>query len=107
MRERTAQRDQALARLSRITTATAVAGTFATVGFGGLAAITYTGNSNSSDSNTVTPAGSANGDQGQTQSAQQAAPTATPRQGTSHQQPVTINPPTVTQGRSHVRTGGS
>ena len=86
---------------------------FATVGFGGLAALTYTGSTTAADNGTATNDATIT-DQQQTQStngsngsATVPVPRATARSGATNQQPVTINPPTVTRGRSHVRTGGS
>src|SRR3954454_2704349 len=115
VRHRVDERNRAFERVSRITTATALAGAFATVGFGGLAAATYSGNSDSS-SDTVTTDDSVPGVQGFT--ATPAPPTArapgatvgppaTNAPGTSNRQPVSVPPPTATRGRSHSTTGGS
>ena len=104
IRQRVEQRERAIAKLSRLTTGAAIAGTFATVGFGGLAAMTYSG----------TPADSASVDDSTTQD----QPLATsPAGGTSSSvtnptatQPPTqqyVQPPTVSRGRRHVSTGGS
>lgn len=108
MRLRANQRERALARLSRLTTASAAAATFATVGFGGLAAVTYSGTSATPSDQTALDDPSAQADA----SAPQANGTTTdPRATTgptSTNRPIVVaQPPTRTRTRSHVVTGGS
>ena len=115
------QRERAVARAARITTATAVAGSMATIGFAGLAAMTFSGNTNTADAEQVTPAGQSAQDQqavtqtsngsstNSTNSTPTARATAVPAPTTnSNGSTTTVNPPAVsTNRRSHVTTGGS
>jgi hypothetical protein len=98
-------RERALGRLSRLTTAAAIGGTFATVGFGGLAAMTYSGTPVIADPISIDDTAP----QGQVQSTQPngTSPSAT-RAPTTNQQVVPAQPPTVTtRRRTHVSSGGS
>ena len=114
-RQRLVERDKALGRLSRLTTATAVAGAAATVAFGGLAAITYTGTTNAAANTVQQPDAEQQGLQGddlQPQlfgddetAEQQSLPTLPPT--TSQRQPTIIQPPIQTSRHSHVSSGGS
>ncbi len=101
-RQRTGQRDRALARLSRLTTATAVVGTLATVGFGGLAAITFSGTSSADAAQQ--PA--TQSDPLSALGLQPISPYATPRPSTTRSY-ATVPAPTRTSRRGHVTTGGS
>ena len=116
IRLRVDMRGRALDRLSRLTTGAAVAGTLATVGFGGLAAVTYSGTS--SDQQAVDDSTS----QSQAQDNNQPGTGATPQSnGTNQstgsapsatqpptQQVVPAQPPSVsTHHRVHVSSGGS
>ena len=96
-----------MGRLSRITTATAVAGTFATVGFGGLAAITYSGTSSPADTTDQTTDGSQSTDTQALTSPGTTKATSAPNSATTTQQAPTVRLPTTTRGRSHASTGGS
>ena len=97
-------RERALGRLSRLTTAAAIGGTFATVGFGGLAAVTYSGTPAAADPISVDDSA-----QGQVQAGvpNGTNPSAT-RAPTTNQHVVPVQPPTVTtRKRTHVSSGGS
>ena len=130
VRQRTNQRDLAIARVSRLTTGTAVAGALATIGFAGLAAFTFSGNVTATDANqvtaddsssqdsqainqpadgsTTTPGGVSNpGTQG-TQGTQTNPSTGSTGATTPSTGSTSVNPPVVTtRHRSHVSTGGS
>ena len=91
-----------MARLRSITTGTAVAATVATAGFGGLAAMTYTGTSADStlgSSDTTVPAGA----DGTTTNTTTNGATATSPTGL---QP-SVAPVTTTKKKKHVTSGGS
>ena len=121
VRQRTNQRDAALARVSRLTTGTAVAGALATVGFAGLAALTFSGNATATDNNQVTTDSSTDQNtQGLTPTTDGSSSNSNGSTSTSHgtqatqapgytynQGSTTVNPPVVHHGRSHVSTGGS
>ncbi|HEY7025211.1 MAG TPA: hypothetical protein VH371_09650 [Candidatus Limnocylindrales bacterium] len=102
LRKRISQRDQAIARVSRITTATAVAGAMATVGFGGLAAVTYSGDLTNTDTTPITSDGQSTDGAEVTSQATPVPTLSTTRSGTP-----TVRPPTTTRTRSHVSSGGS
>ncbi len=105
MRLRADLRERALDRLSRLTTATAIAGTFATVGFGGLAAITYSGTPVGSDPVTVDDQTTA--PQANTTDPSNTTGSLATQQPSTHQF-VPAQPPTVTtRRRTHVSSGGS
>ena len=97
-------RDRALARIQSITTRTAVVASIATVGFGGLAALTYSGTTDSTaaaDATNQTLAGASTG-------ASSTTATTTPATGgvTSGLQPTAA--PTATPTRKpRVTSGGS
>jgi hypothetical protein len=123
IRLRANQRERALARLARLTTATAVAGTFATVGFGGLAAATYSGKPTTPVDQTTTdnsgalgqdysntdgstpPNSGTNGTTTDPQSTTTSPSTTSP--STTTQRIPTVQPPTRTRTHSHVVSGGS
>jgi len=130
VRQRTNQRDLAIARVSRLTTGTAVAGALATIGFAGLAAFTFSGNATATDTNQVAADDSSSQDtQGLNQPADGSAttPGSVSNQGTQGTQgtqtypgtgstgattpstgSTSVNPPvTTTRHRVHVVTGGS
>lgn len=96
-------RDRALNRLRSITTGTAVAASIATAGFGGLAALTYTGTTDAStgSTNTTLPAGGAV--DGTTTTGTRTGSTTTTVTGL---QP-TVPPVTTTRTKTHVTSGGS
>ena len=54
IRHRAIKRDLAIERVSRLTTGTAIAGAVATIGFAGLAAFTFTGNTTAADDQQAT-----------------------------------------------------
>ena len=107
LRQRVSQRNSAIERVARLTTATAVVGTFATVGFSGLAALTYSG-SPTSDSSAVTTDDQSSAGQGLGQSGGTAQVTPSPTRSTTQSGTATVRPPTTTtRGRTHAVTGGS
>jgi hypothetical protein len=113
MRLRASQRERALGRLSRLTTATAVAGTFATVGFGGLAAVTYSGtpttpiNQTTIDSSGETAQENGTNDTPTDPGSTTTSPSTPTSPSTTTQRIPTVQPPTRTRTRSHVVSGGS
>lgn len=97
-------RERALGRLSSLTTAAAIGGTFATVGFGGLAAMTYSGTPVIADPISVDGTTS----QGQVPSGQSNGTTPSASHVPTNQQFQPAQPPTVTtRKRTHVSSGGS
>jgi hypothetical protein len=103
-RQRANQRERALDRLSRLTTATAIAGTFATIGFGGLAALTYAGTPTTNDPIAIDDAGQ----QGAVGTAQPNDTNTSATQAPTTRQFVPAQPPsTTTRRRTHVSSGGS
>lgn len=100
---RAAARDEAIRRVSRITVASVLAGTVASIGFAGLAAATYSGTSTTGT--TPTTAGSVG---------QPRVYESQPRVYRSQSQPVTVpnpiqvaQPPVRSSGRARVTVGGS
>jgi hypothetical protein len=102
-RRRAAARDEAIRRVSRITAASVLAGTAASIGFAGLAAATYTGTSTIG----TTPTTDATLGRSRVYDGQ-------PRVYQSQSQPVTApnpiqvaQPPVRSSGRARVTVGGS
>lgn len=95
-------RDRAVRRVSSLTVATAIAGTAASIGFAGLAAVTYTGNANASSASVSQPrvyeSGRSNDDNGGF---------IVPQAVTVPNQIQVAQPPTRTTGRARVTAGGS
>ncbi len=91
-------RDRAVRRVSRLTVATAIAGTAAAVGFAGLAAVTYAGTTPTATTQT-----------NQVQSDQLANGVAAPAPATvnSRNRIQTVQPPGYSSGRARVSSGGS
>jgi len=104
-RLRVNQRERALGRLSRLTTASAIAGTFATVGFGGLAAITYGGTPAGSDPVTVDDTTST--PQANSTNPSNSTGSLATQQPSTHQFVPAQPPSTTTHRRTHVSSGGS
>jgi hypothetical protein len=97
-------RDRALAKLRSITTGTAVAASIATAGFGGLAALTYTGTTDSTlgSSDTTSPAGVSDGT-----TTNDTTTTNNTTVGTTTGLQPTQAPVTTTRKKKHVTSGGS
>jgi hypothetical protein len=97
-------RDRALARLQSITTQTAIAASIATVGFGGLAAFTYSGTTDSTNAvDTNGQAGSVDGTSTDSTSGTGATSTDTTGAGL---QP-TAAPAATAKHKARVTSGGS
>jgi hypothetical protein len=96
-------RDRALARLQSITTRTAIAASMATVGFGGLAAVTYSGTSDATTANTTVPATVVGGGATDTTTDTTAGTT----NGASSGLQAVPAPTASTRHKSHVTSGGS
>jgi hypothetical protein len=102
------QRDAAVARVSRITNGTALAGGLATVGFAGLAALTFSGNPTTTDADQATTDQTAPQSTTTTHGVQPTPATGASATAKPNGNTTTVNPPTVTTHvRSHVSTGGS
>ena len=113
IRQRAEQRERALKKLSQLTTGAAVAGTFATVGFGGLAAITYSGTSANA---AVVDDGTSQNQQSTTAPGAVTNPYVTnpyvsnpgaTQPPTQQFAPAPVQPPTISRHRSHVSSGSS
>jgi hypothetical protein len=97
-RQTSRNRDHALAQLRSITTRTAVAASIATVGFGGLAAFTYSGTSDATTTlDTTVSSGSTNG----------TAADATTDDTTASGLQATPAPTATTRHTARVTSGGS
>jgi hypothetical protein len=90
-------RDQAIRRVSHLTVATVFAGATASIGFAGLAAMTYAG--------TSSPAG--NPATTDTTITQQRVDTSQPQSATVPEPIQVVQPPLRSSGRARVTAGGS
>jgi hypothetical protein len=97
-------RDRALARIQSITTRTAVVASIATVGFGGLAALTYSGTSDTTNAADTT---SQNVDGSTTDTTTNTDPTTSATNGVTAGLQATPAPTATTKHKARVTSGGS
>jgi hypothetical protein len=97
-------RDRALARIQSLTTRTAVVASIATVGFGGLAALTYRGTSDATNAADTTSQGL---DGSTTDTTTKTQPTTSATDGTIAGLQPTPAPTATTKHKARVTSGGS